>query len=69
MINGKIFDVFDLIIHLSINSDEVFGVGVTSMPTCVTLAANNLFLLPILLEIFDLLSITFSILPKVFLLS
>ena len=69
MINGEIFDAFDLIIHLSINSDEVFGDGVTSMPTCVTLAANSLSLLPILFEIFDLLSTTFSILPRVFLLS
>ena len=50
MINGEIFDAFDLIIHLSINSDEVFGDGVTSMPTCVTLAANSLSLLPILLK-------------------
>ena len=42
--------LIEIAIHLSINSDEVFGDGETSMPTCVTLAANSLSLLPILLK-------------------
>ena len=47
MINGEIFDAFDLIIHLSINSDEVFGDGVTSMQTRVKLAAYYIYLITI----------------------
>jgi len=30
---GSIFDSFDFNIHLSINSEEVFGFGVTIIPT------------------------------------